>query len=212
MRPPPPGILAVTPGDHGITRDLAPWLQALGEAGLRTVVLREPQLSPEDFRALVQVAHRHIPVVVLHARNQSARQIAARLGLGLHLPSHADPSLVRGEISGLLGSSCHHRQEVDAALEGGADYVFLSPVWRPKSKPRDRRAPLGRRAFLSVAVGRPVYALGGVTPERWEVLQAHGVHGAAVSGGLFQAADPEEAAQRLRAYRGVLQKGKSASS
>jgi thiamine monophosphate synthase len=82
------------------------------------------------------------------------------------------------------GVSCHEAAEVDAAFGAGATYALLSPVWRPASKPDDRREPLGPERFLAIARERPVLALGGVTPERHAWLRARGAWGSAVLGGL----------------------------
>lgn len=205
------GIVAVTPGDHDAGRDLGPWLVALGEAGLRTVVLREPHLQGEAYRALVEVAHRSVPRVILHARTRGARDLAARLGLGLHFTSHGEPQDARAEVPGAIGVSCHTHEEVDRAFAAGADYAFYGPVWTPTSKALDRRVTTGEEDFLAVAGGRPVYALGGVTPERWALLRERGARGAAVCGDLFGRDTPRAAAARLRKFLSA-QKAKRSSS
>jgi len=172
----PPSLLAITPGDG---RDLKPWLIALAAAGLPGVLIREPALGADDLATLAALP---IELVILHAKNPHA----AALGMPLHGP-------------GCAGRSCHDETDVDTALESGAHYALLSPIWRPTSKPGDRRSPLGLERFLRCAKGRPVLALGGVDVARYRALQAHGA-GAAVCGALFGASSPSEAAQRLRAF------------
>jgi thiamine-phosphate pyrophosphorylase len=210
VRIPPSGLVAITPGDHQRRRDLLPWLAALGAAGLRTVLLREPHLDDEALRAVTQAARNAVPEVIVHARCRGALALADALGLGLHLPGDGDPKAVREAVSGPLGVSCHTSTEVEAALSAGADYTLLSPVWHPTSKPGDTRIPLGQEAFLAVAAGRPVLALGGVTPERYRALLDQGAQGAAVLGALFGVSDPKAAARRVDAFLG--QKTKMSSS
>lgn len=171
-----PDLLAITPGDG---RDLVPWLTALARAGLPGVLIREPAL---DRRSLARLAQIPVPYVVLHTRNPHA----AQLGLPLHGP-------------GCDGVSCHSEAEVNAAFAAGASYALLSPVWRPTSKPADTRPPLGLERFLAAAEARPVYALGGLQPDRYRNLRRHGARGA-VSGALFGAESPEIAAERLSLF------------
>jgi len=187
----PPSLLAITPGDD---RPLAPWIRALGDAGLPAVLIREPQLTAEALEAVVQVARAHVPTVIVHARHPRA----ARLGLPLHLSSTApDPP-----GPPLHGRSCHSPAEVRRALAAGAAYVLLSPLWAPTSKPGDRRDPLGLAALhaLPPGVRRRTLGLGGITAERHRRVVATGAAGAAVSGDLFGAASPRAAARRLTAY------------
>ncbi len=167
-----PALVAITPGDG---RDLVPWLEALGAAGLPGVLLREPSLEPRWVAAAVQA----VPVVWLHWRCRDPR----RYGLPVHEQRQ----------------SCHSAAEVDQALASGAAWALLSPVWAPTSKPDDSRPPLGLERFLAVAAERPVIALGGVTPDRYAALRAHGAS-AAVLGDLFGQPDPVAASERLCRY------------
>ncbi len=179
-----PPVVAVTPGDG---RPLALWLEALGRAGLRMVVIREPTIPIDALRSTVDSARKWMTVVV-HAR------CIETLGLGVHVqeglrPFGASPN----------GASRHDGAGIDAAFASGADYAFLSPVWAPASKVH-HAAPLGLEAYLRLANGRPVYALGGATPDRFRELRRAGGFGIAVLGDLFGAENPQAAARRMEAY------------
>ncbi len=190
----PPALIAITPGDHTIARDLRPWLRRLGEAGLQGVLLREPHLSSAALSDLIAAATASVPWVALHDRHPDARS----RGLPVHL--HADaPATTLPH-----GRSCHGPEEVDAALRAGASWALWSPVWRPCSKPGDRRVPIGIEPFLEHARDRPVWALGGVTPDRLGALCRGGGAGGAVLGGLFSAADAQGAVASLRRYLRAL--------
>ena len=62
-----PTVIAITPGDG---RELAPWIRALGEAGLDALVVREPGLPAPQADALVTLAQQHVPEVIVHARTR----------------------------------------------------------------------------------------------------------------------------------------------
>jgi len=190
-----PPIVAISPGDG---RNLEPWLIALGAAGLRALILREPGETEATLRAWAAVAAAAGIEVWVHDKHPAARALAAEASLGLHLPSGQDPREVDGP--GPLGVSCHSEAEVDGALAAGADYVLLGPVWRPTSKPQDTRPAIGAARFLDLAAGRPVWALGGMTPQRWSVLRRGGATGAAVLGDLFGRHTPADAAARFAEF------------
>ena len=67
----------------------------------------------------------------------------------------------------MIGASAHSLEEALEAQEKGADYVFAGPVFPTVSKAVFGE-PLGL-SKLEVIVRRlriPVYAIGGITPER----------------------------------------------
>ncbi len=89
---------------------------------------------------------------------------------GVHLPSRSlSPATIRKTVPDdfLLGVSCHSREELLRAEDQGASYAYLSPVFSPLSK-NDPAPILGPEGFQKAIAGIsiPVYALGGITPER----------------------------------------------
>ena len=58
-------------------------------------------------------------------------------------------------------------------LEKSVDYVFVSPVFNPLSKPYDKRAPLSRSGLkeLVTAYEERVVLLGGLTNKRIQMLK-----------------------------------------
>lgn len=194
MKAPLPSLLAITPGDD---RNLGPWIDALAGAGLKGVLIREPQMERDALDALVRDATSRLDCVIVH--DVCARG-ATHLGHRAHLSWDAFCLQGGSDHPGGFGVSTHTEQEVAAALEAGADYTLLSPVQRPTSKPLDAREPLGTAAFLRIAKGQPVYALGGITPTLWRELKEQSAFGAAVLGDLFGCRSPQASAERLRAY------------
>ncbi len=196
-------LLPISPGTHRISSDLEWLCEGLHRAGCRQLVLREPHL---DERSVIQLAMRvsvRLPELILHARLPGALALATTTGWGLHLPSDADVRALRSGFPHRLGVSCHSAGDALSAQQAGADYVLLSPIWRPTSKPRDRRTCLGTSGLRAATAGLriPVFALGGVRPDRIEKIRRNGAFGAAVLGGLFSG-DPvvEEIEDRARSY------------
>lgn len=79
--------------------------------------------------------------------------------------------------SGLHSASVHNLRELRRAEAGGAQLLFVSPVFATRSHPG---APsLGPRRFAALAAQarRPVIALGGVTQRQARLVQRLGAHG-----------------------------------
>jgi thiamine-phosphate diphosphorylase len=96
-----------------------------------------------------------------------------------------------------IGKSVHDLAEADAARAEGADYLVVGPVYASATHP-DRPAIGLERLRATVALGLPVIAIGGVTPERVRAVRAAGAYGIAAIRALWDAAEPADAARRMR--------------
>lgn len=169
-------------------------LLAVVSAGARDVLLREPDLNPSAVEAWLFALQRAGARVRLHLKTPGAEALARRHGIAVHLASNVEAALQGLRFS----QSCHSVAQARGAFERGAEFVFLSPAFRPHSKARDKREIWGVECLARAQekLG-PVLALGGITPERAKALRAAGVHGVAVLGGVWQAPDPQARVQAL---------------
>jgi thiamine-phosphate diphosphorylase len=91
-------------------------------------------------------------------------------------------------VHGWIGRSVHSLDEARAAVEEGADFLLLGSIYETAShfgRPALGAGPLREAARL----GRPVIAIGGITPERVPELKAAGAYGVAAIRALWQADD-----------------------
>jgi thiamine-phosphate pyrophosphorylase len=127
--------------------------------------------------------------------------IAAALGasgvqLGLQdlAPADARRVLPRGWI----GRSVHSRDEAATAVAEGADFLVVGSIYETPSHPT-RPAAGPELVRECVSLGRPVIAIGGITPERAIEVKAAGAYGVAAIRALWQAPDPAAATLALLA-------------
>jgi thiamine-phosphate pyrophosphorylase len=200
-------LLAISDRRSLADGDLADWLDAVGQAQVPAVQLREKELDDRALYELAVAARRRLPAACRLLINGRADVAIAAGADGVHLPVAGLPAAQLRRCHGerlLIGCSTHHRDEVLAAREAGADYVTFGPVFATPSKAAYGPPP-GLAGLRTVTgLGIPVLALGGMTGERFAAAAAAGARGAAAIR-LFQpvsssaAADPAATARALRA-------------
>ena len=142
------------------------------------VHIRKPGATAAQVESLVKsIPAEFYPRLTLHDHFD----VATRLSLGgVHLNSR-NPQPPHG-WNGLISRSLHTIAEI---ADGGYDYAFLSPVYPSISKPGYK----GNFDFdeLRSAVNDRIFALGGVTPERFDEIRSLGFGGVAMLGDVWRA-------------------------
>lgn len=150
-------------------------LSVVGTAG--ALLVRMPtatvQAQLETGRRLKSVAGSL--AFFVHGRLELALALDAHLHLPVDAPAARDvrPHLTPGTW---ISASVHDEAELERRAPD-ADFVLLSPVFAPGSKPDDARSPLGADGFRALAARAPcpAFALGGMTPERTRDVAPAGV-------------------------------------
>jgi len=93
----------------------------------------------------------------------------------------------------VFGTSTHSLSELDRAMEQGADYVSLGPVFATPTKPKLQPVGLdyvrqGRGVVEKASIA--TVAIGGITPENVEQVLACGVDAVAVCSAVADSPDP----------------------
>ncbi len=160
------------------------------EAGVRLVQVREKDLDGKPLfhlaHSLREITSRYGAELLVNSRLDIALAVDAE---GLHLPEYALPvQTVKRFFSNLVGRSVHSVDGAKEAEASGADYLLFGHIFETASKESE---PRGLNALQAVcnAVSIPVYAVGGVTPERVRVCVACGAFGVAVMNGVMLASD-----------------------
>jgi thiamine-phosphate pyrophosphorylase len=178
-------------------------LSADSQTGEIALQLRYKSLGARDLLALArdlrELCTRRGALLFVNDRIDIALACGAD---GVHLPTNGVPPQHARRAMGesrLIGVSTHRVDEVEQAVDAGADFVVYGPVFAPFSKTTGYAPPRGvdslRRACKAVA--KPVFALGGVTAARIIELRDTGIAGAATIGSVFRAADPASAVNAM---------------
>jgi thiamine-phosphate diphosphorylase len=171
--------------------------EAVMEAGGPEVAvhLRAPRMSGrrswETARALLHAAIDRDSWVIVNDRADVALAAADGVQVGARGLLAADARRVMGEER-MLGVSVHSVQEAREALAGAPDFLLAGTLWETPSHPGRPGAGVGLIRDIA-ALGVPVIAIGGVTPERVAQARDAGAAGVAVLRGVWEVPDPAAA-------------------
>ena len=184
----------------------ASFIGRLLSGGADLVHLRKPGAAESDCaRLLDKLTAEERKRIVIH----DFFELAGPYGLhGIHL--NARRSEIPAGYTGHVSRSCHSLEEVKR-WKPVCNYVFLSPVFDSISKQGYRAGvtpEILRRASGEGIIDEKVIALGGVTPDKLQLLHSLGFGGAAMLGyvnGLTRLPEGEQA-EALGRIRMILQK------
>jgi thiamine-phosphate pyrophosphorylase len=181
-------------------RDLVDVVERAVAGGVELVQLRERDLSEAEVEALLRRLLERLRGSPARVVVNGHATLARALDVGLHLAAAAVSPPPPRPLP--FGRAVHDEGEAWRALAEDASYVVVGPVFPTASKPGHPGAGLQTLAHLARFVAPvPVFAIGGLTPQRVAPVLAAGAHGVAVRSAILGAPDPVLAA---RAFAGAL--------
>jgi len=181
---------------------MLPWwdvLTASIEGGVDCVQVREKDMDSaailERTRSVIGICQLAGIPVVLNDRLDIALAAGAD---GVHLGQQDLPICEARRQCGrrlLIGMSTHGAAEAAAAVEAGADYVGIGPIYATPTKPELIGAGPARISETLPVIGDlPHLAIGGLSPDTIGDVLAAGARGVAVGTAICSSSDPAEAA------------------
>ena len=193
-------ILCVT--NRALCReDFLTRVRAVAKAHPAGIILREKDLSPEEYRALaaevMAICSASGVPCILHTFAEAAMALGADK---LHMPLLLLRQISKEDRAGfsLLGASCHSVGDAVEAQRLGCTYITAGHVFDTGCKQGlpGRGLAFVREVCESVSI--PVYAIGGIGPENIGAVRRSGAAGACVMSGAMTCAGPEEFLALLR--------------
>jgi len=172
-------------------------------AGADILQLRDKRLDDRTLaaraRTLVKLAEATGTIVIVNDRPDIAAVANAH---GVHVGQEEltvkDARTVVGPRR-LVGVSTHSIQQARQAVDDGADYLGVGPVFPSGTKQFDVFPGLDLVAAVAAEIRLPAFAIGGITGENISQVTSRGLRRVAVSGAVANAAAPGKAVQQLRA-------------
>ena len=157
--------IAITPNLDNSLESISDYIIKLSKYPIKTLVVRNKFLSPEEFISLFKNIHAEIKNLMsidLYANcSEDTFGEIKDLADGIHLTSDRLMSLNKKKYNKTYGASCHNIEEILTANKLLFDYCFLGPV----KKNIYKKNFIGWSKFneMSLLSNIRVYALGGLT-------------------------------------------------
>ena len=181
--------------------------QQLCDGGSDLIQLRAKNSPPDELRRLTE---RILPVttranvgLIINDHPEIARELGAE---GCHLgqedffdAGHTQVSAVRGEGSGVqVGLSTHAPDQAQRALEAGADYIAIGPIYATGTKPTAKPVTLEYVRWAAQRVTVPWFAIGGIHLGTLDAVLAAGARRICVVSAILEAPDVAGACAEFR--------------
>ncbi|GHT70653.1 thiamine phosphate synthase [Spirochaetia bacterium] len=181
-------------------------IEAIAAAGINAVILREKDLSPQEYEALVKEVSRICTEKNVRFIPHSVTVVAQNLGCKyLHLTwdifkdiaqSHPASSSISRYRAGV---SVHSIEDARYAAEKGAAYLIAGHVFETDCKKGLEGRGLEFLSGVCEAVKIPVYGIGGITGHNIAAVTKTGASGACLMSSLMQSTNPADLVRGLRA-------------
>jgi thiamine-phosphate pyrophosphorylase len=185
--------------------DVTSFLDALGaalEGGVDIVQLREKQMSAKDFTALShkvrELTAHYGALFIVNDRIDIAHITGAD---GVHLGQEDMSVQAAREIlpkNAIVGVSTHKPEDALLAMDDGADYIGVGPVFKTPTKPLKTPVGLEYVAWAAKNVNIPFFTIGAIDLENVDDVLNAGASRVAVIRALIYAQNPKEAAQKFK--------------
>ena len=184
-------LYAITDRHRCAPTSLVDVISELLDVGVKGLQLREKDLSDTALMKLAQpiaaLCQNYDAKLFINTHINVARDVGAA---GVHLPAKAESvGSVKETETGdnfYIGCSVHSLDAARRREVEGADFLTYSPIYPTASKPGYGPA-VGTASLAEVVEGvkLPVFALGGITPNRVQECFAAGAFGVAVMSGVM---------------------------
>ena len=190
---------------HGRAPELV--AQQLCDGGSDLIQLRAKNSSPDEIRALAEkilpVTRRASVGLVINDHLDIARQVGADI---CHLgqedffdAGHKSVSELRTPNSELrIGLSTHAPEQARRALDAGADYIAIGPIYATGTKPTAKPVTLDYVHWAAAQVTVPWFAIGGINLETLEAVLAAGAKKICVVSAILNAPNVAKACGEFR--------------
>jgi thiamine-phosphate pyrophosphorylase len=176
------------------------------DVGVKAIQLREKDLEDVTLFKLAKPISDLCKTYNAHLFINNNTKVAVDVGAaGVHLPDidvSIDKVKAESDSDFLIVCSIHGIDAAKKREAEGVDFITYSPIYPTVTKPEYGPAVgVANLERLIKQINLPVFALGGVTPERVGECLGVGASGVAVMSGIMS---PIDAAQRAKKYLSAL--------
>jgi len=185
--------------------------EAVLEGGATVLQFRDKEIGDSEAIEVCQKIHKltkkkGVPFIV-NDRVEIAKAVDADgVHLGQEDMSFGSARKILGKEK-IIGISVETVEQALKAVEGGADYLGIGPIYPTATKPDAGKAlGIARLKEIRESVNIPIVAIGGINENNLEEVLRAGADGVAVISAVVSAPDITEACRKLKNKIGSIKK------
>ena len=171
--------------------------------GVTLLQLREKDKTTREYIALAEKVHaitkRYDVPLIIDDRVDVALAVDAE---GVHVGQSDMPVSIARKLMGegkIVGATAKTVPQALEALEQGADYLGVGAIYPTTTKVKTVLTSTETLQDICSAVSIPVNAIGGLNKDNIGILAGIPISGICIVSAVMKAADPEKAAEELKA-------------
>lgn len=172
------------------------------KGGVDIVQLREKTASAKEFidlaRVVREICLQNDVVFIINDRIDVAMSVKAD---GVHLGQEDIDLQTARQLLGseaIIGNSTHKPEDALKAIENGADYIGVGPVFTTPTKPGRQAVGFDYVSWADTNVNIPFFAIGGINEQNIDGVLSAGATRIAVVRAIINANDPTIIAKNLK--------------
>lgn len=176
------------------TENLFATVEAALQGGVTLVQYRDKNADDcvrlENASKLCHICHRYGALFIVNDRVDIALAVDAD---GVHLGQQDIPIALARQLLGaqrLIGRSTHCPDDLYRAIQEGADYIGVGPIYETPTKAGRPAAGLDYARYAAEHATIPWFAIGGIDPDNLNEVLSTGAERVAVVRAIMQAENP----------------------
>lgn len=153
-------------------------IERLVRLDINRIILREKDLSPTEYyflaKKIIKICEEYGVNLMLHTHIGVARKLGHNK---IHVPIAGIDEVKDFET---VGSSCHFLSDAKKSEEAGADYITFGHVFETECKKGLAPRGLDKLSKVCRGISLPVYAIGGMTPNKYASVLNAGARGCCI--------------------------------
>ena len=198
-------IICVT--NRFLCEDLVMQVKKIATVKPVAIILREKDLDEREYKKIAEkvmaICRQKNCQCILHSFPKVAKSLGCH-AIHLPLPTLEQLNGEEKKYFNVLGASCHSVDDAKRAEYLGCTYITAGHIYETDCK---KGLPGRGTEFLNEvvkSVNIPVYAIGGITPVRYNKIMKTGAQGICLMSSLMKSKNPEKL---LKDFEKVKEKG-----
>ena len=181
--------------NRNLCLDFLTQIEKIAKAKPKAIILREQDLSDEEYTNLYlkvkEITTKYNVPVIINSYYKVAEQLRVKI-VHIPLPILKNLSIEQKTKFDIIGTSCHSVEDAITATNLGCKYLLAGHIFATDCKREVEPRGLDFLQNITNATSLPVFAIGGINEDNYNLTIDNGASGYCIMSGLMQAKNVEK--------------------